>query len=79
MNKDGLPTEMTEVELATTLPIMDIVDKKIKFKDIEANKIALMRALNEMDRVMNGILDDEMKLHEQKKRLFESLKKEFGR
>jgi len=74
---DGLPKEKTEKELALSLPIIEIVDKNIRFKDREANKILLLRAVNEMEKIMNQIQDENQKMVRQKKDFFKKLRKEF--
>lgn len=76
MEDDGLPREMTELELATTLPLMKM--DGIKFKSKEAQVIVMQRVTNEMERLYNEILDDKIKIDHHKKRLLEELHEKFG-
>lgn len=51
-------TEMTEVEIATKLPVDEIISKHMSFKDPKAQKIALLKVINNVNKLANEILDD---------------------
>jgi hypothetical protein len=57
---DGLPNEMTEVEMATMMPLDEITGKNIHFTDPKAKNIALNRCLNRLNKICNNMIDYEL-------------------
>ena len=64
---DGLPNEMTEVEMATMMPLDEITSKHIHFNDPKAKNIALNRCLNRLQKICNNMIDYELEKEIKKK------------